>query len=456
MDVDPTQLGQQFTESTNNINTYVSTQLGTFGMWQNVPGALVQVQASSAGYVWGFNAQNLIYYCKTPCAGGDSWVQVPAPTGYTIQSIQSLQVDGQYVYVLLTDTENVQGVAVHPVDGTGSWSGISMEQLLPQTFRTLGVTNSFLWISGTSPTTNAPATFRCTKPCTTNAWVPDTTVPVAFTALSSSGPNLYGVAVNPGTGKPAIYSSPEAATNLQPMSAFTGITPASVNGQSDQTNLYVVDATNTLYGCTPPCSSSNDLYKVGTQGYNPLSAQNSVSVASNNVWMVTGNPGTNGNIFQRLDLPDATTILQQVADLDTPRQQAVQQLKNEYNAQTTTLGAQKEVQTAVGIVEDALQTDSSRQNTERERSKLKREIQQASDQKQGYLNKMYPIQILALTLLVSALAYGVLGSLLPVQAVQGIVALLITVGFGATIYFAVTNKSDGKSAVQSILPTPSE
>lgn len=453
MDVDPTQLGQQFTESTNNINTYVSTQLGTFGMWQNVPGALTQVQASTAGYIWGINAQNQIFYCKAPCTGGN-WTQVPAPPGFTIQSIQSLQVDGQYVYLLLTDTENVQGISVYPVDGSGSWSGISLQQQLPQVFRTMGVTNSFIWVSGTVPSTNQPATYRCTKPCSTSAWVPDPSVPVAFTAMSSSGPNLYGVAVNPGTGKPAVYSSPEAATNLQPMVAFSGITPASVNGQSDQTNLYVVDATNTLYGCTPPCSSSNDLYKVGTQGYNPIQAQNSVSVANNNVWMVTGNSGTNGNIFQRLDLPDATTILQQVAELDVPRERAVQQLKNEYNAQTTTLGAQKEVATAIGIVEDALKTDSQRENTERERSKLKREIQQAADQKQGYLNKMYPIQILALTLLVSAIVYAVLGSFLPAPAIQGIVALLITVGFGATIYFAVTNNSDGKSTVQSILPTP--
>lgn len=454
MDVDPTQLGQQFTESTNNINTYVSTQLGTFGMWQNIPGGLVQVQASSAGYIWGFNAQNEIYYCKSPCTGGN-WTVVPPPSGFTLQSIQSLQVDGQYVYILLTDTQNVQGISVHPVDGTGSWSGISMQQLLPQKFTTLGVTNSFIWVSGTNPSTNAPANYSCTKPCTTSAWVPNTGVPVAFKAMSSSGPNLYGVAVNPGTGKAAVYSSPETADNLQPMPAFSGLTPVTVNGQSDQTNLYVVDVTNDLYGCTPPCSSSNDLYKVGTQGYNPLQTQNSISVANNNVWMVTGNSGTNGNVFQRLDLPDATTVLQQIAELDTPRQTIVQQLKNEYNAQTTTLGAQKEVAAAIGIVEDALSTGDQVQTTTKERSKLKREIQQAADKKQGYLNKMYPIQILALTLLVSALVYGVLGAILPAQAVQGIVALLITVGFGATIYFAVTNNSDGKSAVQSILPTPS-
>lgn len=454
MDVDPSQLGQQFTESTNNINTYVSTQLGTFGMWQNIPGGLVQVQASSAGYIWGFNAQNEIYSCKSPCTGGN-WTAIPPPPGFTIQSIESLQVDGQYVYILLTDTQSVQGISVHPVDGTGSWSGISLSQLSPQKFSTVGVTNSFIWVSGTNPTNNTPANYRCTKPCTTSAWVPNTAVPVAFTAMSSSGPNLYGVAVNPGTGKAAVYSSPETADNLQPMPAFSGLTPVTVNGQSDQTNLYVVDVANGLYGCTPPCSSSNDLYKIGTQGYNPLQTQNSVSVADNNVWMVTGNPGTNGNIFQRLDLPDATTILQQVAELDTPRQNAFQQLKNEYNAQTTTLGAQKEVAAAIGIVEDALSTGDEVQNTTRERSKIKREIQQAADKKQGYLNKMYPIQILALTLLVGALTYGVLGAILPAQAVQGIVALLITVGFGATIYFAVTNNSDGKSTVQSILPTPS-
>lgn len=448
-------LGQQYTESTNNINTYVSTQLGTFGMWQNVPGILSQVQASTAGYVWGVNDLNMIYFCKAPCTGGD-WIQVAPPTEFTIQSIQSLQVDGQSVYLLATTSEGKQAVSVRSVDGSGSWRILDASTLSPDVFTSMGVTNTFIWISGKQPSTNQPATYRCTKPCTTNAWIPDPSVPVSFTAMSSSGPNLYGVGVNPGTGKPAVYSSPEAATNLQPMVAFSGITPASVNGQSDQTNLYVVDATNKLYGCTPPCSSSNDVYVVGTQGYNPIQSQNSVSVANNNVWMVTGNRATNGNIFQRLDLPDATTILQQVADLDAPRQNAIQQIKNEYNAQTTTLGAQKEVETAIGIVQDALQTDEQRLNTTRERSKLKREIQQVADQKQGYLNKLYPIQILAMTLLVSALVYGILGSFLPAQAIQGIVALLVSIGFGATIYFAVTNKSDGKSAVQSILPTPNE
>jgi hypothetical protein len=444
-------LGQQYTDTTNNINTYVGTQLGSFGTWQNTPGSLVQIQASSAGYVWGFNAQNQIYYCETPCTG--NWVNVPAPTGFTIQSIQSLQVDGQYVYILLTDTANVQGVSVRPVNGTGSWSGISMQQLLPGVFTTLGVSDTYLWVSGNVPSTNAPANYQCAKPCTTSAWVPNNAMP-KFSAMSSSGPNVYGIALNPGTGKPAAYSTPENPVNPQPMPALGGINPVTINGQSDTTNLYVVDSSNTLYGCTPPCSSSNDLYKVGTQGYNPIQGQNSVSVAENNIWMVTGNAGTNGNVFQRLDLPDATTILQQVAELDQPRENIVQQLKNEYNSQTTTLGAQKEVQTAIGIVEDALKTDNTRENTTKERSKLKREIQQVADQKQGYLNKMYPIQILALTLIVSALAYGVLGSFLPATAAQSIVAFLVTVGFGATIYFAVTNNSDGKSAVQSILPTP--
>ena len=89
---------QQFSSLTQNLVSFVNSQVGSFGDWQNVPGGLSSLRVSSAGYVWGYNASQSIYVCKQPCTG--DWQIV---SGLTPASIQSLQVDTTNVYLLPFD-----------------------------------------------------------------------------------------------------------------------------------------------------------------------------------------------------------------------------------------------------------------------------------------------------------------------------------------------------------------
>jgi hypothetical protein len=372
----------------------------------------------------------------------------------------SLQVDAASAYYLYTDSTGTAIVSVTPIDGSGSWTSIingtqlGSDNQTTFTFTSMGVTNSLVWVSTKDQKTGDASNFTCAKPCSTGNWVKNINIATPVQSFSSSGSKLYGVTFDPTLGKNIAFSSEEAGSNLEQIAGMAGISPQVISGQSDSTNILTVDATNKLYGCTPPCQDPSNLYEIPTNGYPPTTAQNSVSLANNQMWMVSGTSGTNGNIFQRLDMPDATSILSSVGAFDTQRDTIAQSLKNEYNTQTSELTAAKQINDAMDTLQQAISMDKTVESRRSEAQKIKREIQQENERKQGFMNKFYPIQILALTLLVSALVYGVLGAMLPKVAVQGLVALLLTVGFGATIYFYVTNNTDGQSAVQRILPTP--
>jgi hypothetical protein len=441
---------QEHGELTQNILSFVNTQVGSFGDWQNVPGGLTMVQASTAGYVWGVNTSNQIYVCKQPCAGG--WVPVDM-TGVT-GTVQSMQVDATYIYILVT-VGTTQLVAYHPIDGSGSWTTLTNGVSGSPIMKTLGVTQTFLWVSGTDPSKNAPVSYRCTKPCSTNAWIQETEINQSLGSLSSSGSKLYGTTFDPTLGKSIAFSADESGTNLEQVAGLAGVQPAAISAQSDQTTLLVAGMDNSLYGCTAPCNDPAQAYKIDTQGYAPLtSSPNPVSAVNNQLWMVSASNGANGNIFARLDVPDATSILQQVNALDSSRESIAHTLENDWKVQTATLGAQREISSAMNALGDAMSMDKQLAHAQKNAGVLKRSIEGKKAQVDTYSSKLYPIQILAIALLAAVLVYLVLGAVLPASATQALVALVVTVGFGATIYFYVTNNTDGKSTVQSILPSP--
>lgn len=441
--VDPV---QEHGTLTQNILSFVNTQVGSFGDWQNVPGGLSMIQASSAGYVWGVNSVNQVYVCKQPCAGG--WTPVEMDTlSSPVASIQSLQVDPTYAYILYTVSGSTQHVAYRPIDGTGSWTVLPLTQT---NMSTLGVTQTFVWISGIDPTSNKPTSYHCTKPCGTNTWVADTDITQPVGSLSSSGPKLYGTTFDPTLGKSIVFSADETGVNLEAVAGLSGVNPSAVSAQSDQTTLLVAGKDNNLYGCAAPCTDPAQAYRIDTQGYSPVvTTQNPVSIVNNQLWMVTANDGANGNIFARLDVPDATSILQQVGAMDSSRESIAKDLQSKWNVQTASLAAQQEISSAQNALGEAISMDKSLKKSSEKAGVLEKKIHDNEAEVDTYSAKLYPIQILALTLLACVVVSAVGGSM-----VRGLVALMMTVGFGASIYFYVTNNTDGKSTVQSFLPSP--
>ena len=165
------------------------------------------------------------------------------------------------------------------------------------------------------------------------------------------------------------------------------------------------------------------------------------------MWMVTANNGPNGNIFQRLDTPDSTSILKQTSAIDSQRDEIVKGLEAQYTVQTATETAQRQVQNALGIVNDFVEDKKSGNDI----GTIREQIRSETDKRNSYIQKLYPLQIVAFALLLSVLIYGVLGIFFPVDT---LIAVILTIGLGAAIYFSVTNNTNGQSTVQSILPTP--
>jgi len=67
-----------FDTNTRGIDTTLTTQLSSAQQWANIPGGLVKASPSAAGYVWGFNTQNLVYVCQQPCTGNWQMVDTKA------------------------------------------------------------------------------------------------------------------------------------------------------------------------------------------------------------------------------------------------------------------------------------------------------------------------------------------------------------------------------------------
>jgi hypothetical protein len=89
---------QDFQSKSQGLLGYVQGQLSQAVGWSALPGQLNKIVASSAGFVWGFNAVGNFYTCKEPC-DGTNWKQVDNPKGINGMPLD-IAVDAQNVYVL--------------------------------------------------------------------------------------------------------------------------------------------------------------------------------------------------------------------------------------------------------------------------------------------------------------------------------------------------------------------
>jgi len=118
------------------------------------------------------------------------------------------------------------------------------------------------------------------------------------------------------------------------------------------------------------------------------------------------------------------------ADINSLRDSVtIQKLKDE-NSQT--------IVDATRLFEEAMDMSGVIQNTQTDTDKLKREVLFSFDQKSVYKGFLLPLQILAATLILAV----IVGSLLPSgPGSSGIVLVVLAVGFGVTLYFALNKQS---------------
>jgi hypothetical protein len=303
----------EFDETTNTLDSIVTTQLSAVSTWNNIAGGLTKA-SSSASYVWGFNSNNEVFRCQLPCSG--NWVKVDLPG---ISTILDLTTDENNVYVLATAPGASILVTSPSIDV--QWTFINIPGFGPsQIFST----HTFIWAQDSSNKKE-----KCAKPCTTGLWtaVDDTSV----TITSSSASALYGKDAS----GVAMKSDETLQTGWSPIAGLAGTKVKAILGQMDSTALYQVDTSSNVLRW----DYSNPPEPVDTAGYQPISL--SPDPISKDLWMTTSTSGTVGNVFNKLDKPDYSSIMNKIQPLNTTRDKIVTDVQNEYSLQTNVMSVNK-------------------------------------------------------------------------------------------------------------------
>jgi len=348
-----------YTKLTSTINNIFATQLAGSISWQVVPGELVRVSSSPAGYTWGLNATNNVYVCKEPCTG--SWTNTNPPSG----KILDITTDQTKVYALVDGTERV--VYSKSIDGSGSWSSpISA----PADSKTVVATSKDIFMD------TDRGVFKCGSPCSLPSWTPTVIESAKLTGnlgtFQMNGDIAGNLQGNPN--KPILSTLfVPGATSVKPTSAsarfaygvdtdnvgkvyrngvwhtIPGLAEYSlsaVSGEIDDTAIYATTTDGVVLRCSAPCLAPENVFKVSTPGLAPdpeRIKQVSVNPQSKQVWLLSSalHAGSGGyGIYNHKD--DAPMdINSAVIPLDQNRSNVLLDIDSQYKRAeaSTTIGA---------------------------------------------------------------------------------------------------------------------
>jgi hypothetical protein len=401
----------EYDSVTDNINSIVSTQLSSALQWSNIPGSLVKASSSAAGYAWGYNASNVVYVCQLPCNG--NWQPVTLDT-YNIASIQDLTTDTSNVYILMTDKSGNNNLLIGPATNQGSWNVIPV----PFAATSIFSTNTYIWAQDGSNNKQ-----KCPKPCTSPNWManPDKTVKITSASTSS----LYGT---DGSGN-AMRSDENLQSGWSSISGLSGLKLKTLIGQADQTALYGIDMSSSAYVCQGDCTTPQEVDPLDTGGFMPLN----LTTDGQKLWMTTTTAGEKGNIFNRVNTPDYSSIMNEVTPLDQNREKIVDNIDNAYNQQTQLMVANKQISTVVDFFSKMFKFDSdSAKQTKNQESRLHDQVQDIQN-KLGQVTTLQPlIQKLLIVVAVVAGIY-MFGSFLG-WIIHIVAFVVLAIGVGYSIY----------------------
>jgi len=385
----------EYDQTTDTIDSLVTTQLSPVTSWITVPGALTKTSSSPMGFVWGYNSENILYKCQLPCTG--NW-QPTDITQFNVTTILDVTTDNTNVYVLVLNTSSETVLLINSATGTGVWN----MNKIPFAAKSIFSTHTYVWAQG-----DGNVKQRCPKPCIMPNWmaIPDTTVSIS----SSSETSLYGKDAS-GTG---MKTDETLQTGWSPITGLAGIKVSSIFGQLDQDELYVVDTTSHLTKCEGSCEQAN-VVPLDTSGYAP--ANISADPVSKQLWMTATTSSNVGNIFTKLSAPDYSTIMNSISPIDKTRDTIVGNVVNSYNTQTDVMTVNKQVEDILSFFSKMFGTgNDTAKLTNDQSSKLQDEIR-VTQQNLDQLSGNQPlIQNLIILLVIVALLYmfgTILGSLI--------------------------------------------
>lgn len=307
--------------------------------------------------------------------------------------------------------------ASRAVDGSGSWSVYDA----PFNADSFVNTNGFLWISGKGRTA------FCAKPCTTGNW---NTQERAYSLKGASSTSVY--ASQPGQ-LGVLKADETAQTGWAQVPGLESMDVNTLGAEGDSTALYAADGRK-MYRCEGGTCATVD-----TQGYLPLQTKGSLSVnpTTRNVWMVSGTSGNQGNLFARLDTPDTAPILDYVSQTDEQRDRIVNSLGDAIQVQTAQQASRIARKDAVEAIKRVTDISSQQDALTNETEVLQRQVSTAKNTSAGFSDKLKPLTILLVALVVTVVLYLTIGWFLPHTAMMIVAFLTLGAGFGGAIYFSV-------------------
>jgi hypothetical protein len=326
----------EYEQSTNTIDSLVTSQLSPVTSWITVPGALTKTSSSPMGFVWGFNSSNQIFKCQLPCTG--NW-QVQDVSQFNVTTVLDITSDSANVYILTLNTSSETVMLINTAAGTGVWN----MNKIPFAAKNIFSTHTYIWAQDGSNSKQ-----KCAKPCIMANWiaVPDTTVTIS----SSSETSLYG--------RDATGVGMKTDENMQsawsPITGLSQMKVSNIVGQLDQDEIYAIDTSSHLFKCQGDCSEPSDVVPVDTSGYAPASL--SADPVSKQMWMTSTTSSNVGNIFTKLSSPDYSSIMNAITPIDRTRDTIVAGVVDEYNKQTDVMTINKQVEDVVAFLSKLFKT----------------------------------------------------------------------------------------------------
>jgi hypothetical protein len=156
-------------------------------------------------------------------------------------------------------------------------------------------------------------------------WQASTDTAVMITAADNN--ILYGINA---LGE-AMQTNENLQTSWQPIGNVIG----SIRGKGNDGTLYGIDSRQNAF------QYDGKVSPLFTDGLNPASL--GVDARTSQLWMTTGTPGDDGNIFTRSQRPDYSTIMTTITPLDKTRDDVAKQVETEFAQETDVMTLNKQV-----------------------------------------------------------------------------------------------------------------
>lgn len=397
----------EYETTTDTIDSVITTQLSSVLNWVNVPGGLSKVTSSSAGFAWGYTPDNKVWSCQLPCSG--NW-QSSDLTEFSIETVLDITSDSNTIYILFRDMSGNIKILMTDASRQGIWNTTDV----PFSATSIFSTYTYLWAQGSNNVKQ-----KCPKPCTTPNWIPSDENVVTIT--SSTDRFLYGKD-NLGN---AMQTDETMKTGWSPLQEFGDVKIQSIIGSDDK--LYAIDEkSNTLV------YDGETLNPLPTAGQNPMN----ITAGNNQLWMISTEPSTQGNVFTRIENPDYAALLNTVGPLDRKRDEIVRNVETKFKEQTDVMTVNKQADDIIGFFKNIFNIDADTAKKARSQWGHLSEQINYTQKEIDKIAQMEPIVTIAIgVLFVISLVYILIGKTMPIVA--HIISIMLV---GGGIFFILNFK----------------